>query len=289
MMRGVRTLRTTIVLLAVGSVAALAAPLVWTVLGHDGVLPPVAQLRAQEVTAPDAVDLGPVAILAPFGTVPGVEQPESGVTPAQLDLSLLGVIVRDDPMRSMALIRSGGDEANFRIGEAISSGVTLSQVLPDHVIVETSGGLQRLGFDGAEQQTLEPVPTGQDRLAAIMATGPYGPSISEQVDAAQRRVPVTTQDYIDLWRDRLRANPGDVLNAIGLVPVENGYMIAEEHDRGVNLAGLRAGDIVKSLNGQQVGNVESDRELYDRVAESGMARIEIERNGRTIAMSFPLQ
>jgi len=43
------------------------------------------------------------------------------------------------------------------------------------------------------------------------------------------------------------------------------------------------------VNGQSVGDVDKDRALYDVIAESGQARIEIERDGRTIMMSFPLQ
>ena len=69
----------------------------------------------------------------------------------------------------------------------------------------------------------------------------------------------------------------------------NGYRIAEQHDSGVGLAGLRAGDIVTSVNGQAVGDVEQDRSLFDNVAASGLARVEVQRDGRTIVLSFPLQ
>ncbi|KZZ62765.1 hypothetical protein A3764_00950 [Sulfitobacter sp. HI0129] len=92
-----------------------------------------------------------------------------------------------------------------------------------------------------------------------------------------------------MWRERIRANPAEVLDTIGLVPTDNGYRIADEHDTGVSRAGLQAGDVVTTVNGQAVGNVEQDRALYDSVAASGIARIEVERNGKTIVMSFPLQ
>ena len=92
-----------------------------------------------------------------------------------------------------------------------------------------------------------------------------------------------------MWRDRITANPGEVLTAIGLIPTAEGYVIADEHDSGVGRAGLRSGDLIRSVNGQQVGDVERDRQLYDDVAASGTARIEIVRDGRSILMSFPLQ
>lgn len=111
----------------------------------------------------------------------------------------------------------------------------------------------------------------------------------EVSDDAEDEAPQTTQDYIELWRERIRANPQEVLDTIGLIPTENGYRIAEEHDSGVGLAGLRAGDVVTSVNGQVVGDVERDRELFDDVAASGLARIEVQRDGSTVVMSFPLQ
>ena len=81
------------------------------------------------------------------------------------------------------------------------------------------------------------------------------------------------QDHIDLWRDRIRKNPQDVLDRIGLVPGPEGYTIAAEHDLGVAKMGLQQGDLVTRVNGEQVGNVDSDRELYDEIAKAGLATI----------------
>ncbi len=92
-----------------------------------------------------------------------------------------------------------------------------------------------------------------------------------------------------MWRSRIIANPKQVLDTIGLVRTDDGYRIAEQHDSGVARAGLRAGDLVRTVNGQQVGDLDSDRRLYDEVAASGLARIEVDRDGETITMSFPLR
>jgi len=280
-------LRAGVVLLLVGSVAAAAAPLSWHLRGLDRVVPPIAELRAPLVNASDGVDLGPALALAPFGSAvaPALEQ----VATAPVDLMLLGVIVRDDPARSLALISVAGTEANFRIGDVLTPDVQLTQVAQSHVTIEINGESSVLSFDGKEvDPAAEAALTGSERLRALATSG-QGQTASERVDAAQRATPATTQDYINMWRDRISANPAQVLDTIGLVPTENGYMVADEHDVGVNRAGLRAGDLVKSVNGQSVGDVDKDRDLYDAVAESGLARIEVERDGQTIVMSFPLQ
>ncbi|MGR3628615.1 MAG: type II secretion system protein N [Sulfitobacter sp.] len=283
-----RWLRLAVILGALGSVAVAGADVTWRLMGHDRVMPPVAVLRAPVEVQAAPTDLGPALMLAPFGAAE-VPVAEAEIPEAPLNLILLGVIVRDDPSRSLALLRSDQSEGNYRIGEEVAPGVTLTAIAQDRVTLSKDGADIVLYFAGAEAAPdVEAVPTGAERLMALITSG-QGGSISEQVDAAARAEPVTTQDYIDMWRKRIIANPAQVLDTIGLVPGEKGYTIAEKHDVGVNRAGLRAGDIVTSVNGQSVGNVDKDRALYDVIADSGLARIEVERDGRTIVMSFPLQ
>ena len=283
-----RWLRLAVILGALGSVAVAGADVTWRLMGHDRVMPPVAVLRAPVEVQAAPTDLGPALMLAPFGAAE-VPVAEAETPEAPLNLILLGVIVRDDPSRSLALLRSDQSEGNYRIGEEVAPGVTLTAIAQDRVTLSKDGADIVLYFAGAEAAPdVEAVPTGAEWLMALITSG-QGGSISEQVDAAARAEPVTTQDYIDMWRKRIIANPAQVLDTIGLVPGEKGYTIAEKHDVGVNRAGLRAGDIVTSVNGQSVGNVDKDRALYDVIADSGLARIEVERDGRTIVMSFPLQ
>ena len=283
-----RWLRLAVILGALGSVAVAGADVTWRLMGHDRVMPPVAVLRAPVEVQAAPTDLGPALMLAPFGAAE-VPVAEAETPEAPLNLILLGVIVRDDPSRSLALLRSDQSEGNYRIGEEVAPGVTLTAIAQDRVTLSKDGADIVLYFAGAEAAPdVEAVPTGAERLMALITSG-QGGSISEQVDAAARAEPVTTQDYIDMWRKRIIANPAQVLDTIGLVPGEKGYTNAEKHDVGVNRAGLRAGDIVTSVNGQSVGNVDKDRALYDVIADSGLARIEVERDGRTIVMSFPLQ
>jgi general secretion pathway protein C len=280
--------RSGLILLAVGSVAAAAAPVVWHANGFDRVIPPVAKLRGAPADQAPQTDLTSTLALAPFGT-PVTASVTPDAPSAAFDLTLLGVIVRDDPARSLALISSADSEGNFRVGQEPTPGTKITGIFQDRVAIRVNGIDRILIFAGAEDRPEEvAVPTGSARLQTLLNSG-QGTSISDQVDAAQRAEPVTTQDYINMWRDRINANPSEVLDTIGLVPTENGYIIADKHDVGVNRAGLKAGDLVTSVNGKAVGNVGNDRALYDVIAESGLARIEVERDGRTIVMSFPLQ
>ena len=284
-----RFVRWLLLLTATGAVAAGAAPLVWHLSGHHDIEPPPVALPVPAAQEPEAIDIGGTLAFAPFGAATLEVEAPPAAEPEMLSLVLLGVIVRDDPARSLALISVEGVEANYRTGDTVTERVTLVSVAQSHVMLDVEGESRKLAFAGEELEEEGPkVLTGAERLAALMVTDDR-PSISEQVDAAQKSSPQTTRDYINMWRDRITANPAEVLDTIGLVPTGNGYRIADEHDTGVNRAGLQAGDVVTTVNGQALGDVEKDRALYDSVAASGVARIEVERNGKTIIMSFPLQ
>lgn len=276
------------VLVALGSLAAAAAPVAWHLGGWSAALPE-RQAAAAPAERPAPPDLGPILDLAPFGAVAAPE-PEGPVAETTLDLVLVGVVLRARPLASTAFIAHEGASQGYRPGDDVAGRARLVEVAAAQVVLEVEGELQTLSFpdpNGERPATAEDAAeatSGADRLRALVAARAQGAAGAEAPDA-----PLTTPERIDLWRDRIRANPGEVLDAIGLIPTPNGYRIAEEHDSGVGLAGLQAGDVVRSVNGQAVGDVERDRELFDEVAASGLARIEVRRGDRTLTLSFPLE
>ncbi len=277
-------LRATTALAVLLSLGIAAAPVFWHLRGHSGALPAPID-RAPDTAAPAAepADIGPILALAPFGEVAAPVPEQGPIGETTLDLVLHGVVVRDDPAASTAFIGQGGTTLGYHPGDRIGDRAMLVEVTQVHVVLEVDGELQTLSFPDPTATggaVAAPVAPGTDRLRA---------AIAGQTSAAAAAPPETTDDYIEMWRDRITQNPGEVLDAIGLIPTENGYRIADEHDSGVSRAGLRAGDLVTSVNGQTVGDVTRDRKLYDEVAASGLARIEIQRDGRTITMSFPLR
>jgi general secretion pathway protein C len=275
---------------ALGSIAAAAAPVAWHLGGWSAAMPeqPVA---AAAVALPELepVRIDPILDLSPFGVVEAPVAPDIPISETTLDLVLHGVVVQADPTASMAFIGHEGMSQGYRPDDMIADRARLVEVASDHVVLEVEGELQTLSFpepgNAAPSAETGAATSGPDRLRELVAAQTQGGEAS----APQDEGPQTTQDHIQLWRDRIRANPQEVLDAIGLIPTENGYRIAEQHDSGVGLAGLRAGDVVTSVNGQAVGDVEQDRTLFDSVAASGLARVEVQRDGRTIVMSFPLQ
>ena len=278
---------------AAGALLSLAAPtatMLWHASGDTAIaareLPPLA--AGQE---PEPVDTSALRALAPFGSdapAPVGGPPEE----TALDLVLHGVAISSDPSRSAAFIGTGARTRRYLTGEAIADGVALTAVASDHVRLDVNGAEEILSFPNAPG----PAETSAEEAAPaeIVAAAPMdrlGAAIVDGVrrERAGRPPPETVEDHIALWRDRIRRNPSQALGSIGLVPGEGGYTIAEDHDSGVARIGLRSGDVVTRVNGQAVGDVDRDKALYDEIAASGLATVEIERDGETITMSFPLR
>lgn len=280
------------VLMAFAIAASLAVPgarLVWHSLGDSA-----ANARDLPAPAPRSdtlpTDLSSVIAWSPFGAPPSPVTAVAELSQPDIDMVLKGIAISTNPNRSAAFIHAGGRTDRYEVDDTILDGVTLRAVAPDHVQLDIDGETRFLSFPNADLPTatepeiadIEDAPSPLARLREAIVPG-------ERREKPEPVPPQTIEDHIDLWRDRIRRNPAEVLDLIGLVPGERGYTIAEEHDSGVGMIGLRAGDLVTRVNGQPVGNVERDRRLYDEIATAGFARIEIERGGETITMSFPLR
>lgn len=277
---GFGILRLAVLALLLGSLATAAAQMTWHAMGESDVLPPRPALAAPTAVSTEPPDTSAIIALAPFGRVEAPVLVQTETRKTSLNLILRGVVLDDDPARSVAFIASETVTAGYRSGDSVDRKATLLSVEATHVLLDVNGTQEILAFpdpDAPANPNREL--TGLERLS--LAT--------ESANPADSAEPKTTDDYVNYWRDRIRANPGEVLAEIGLVATEGGYRIADRHDSGVRKAGLRAGDVVTRVNGQQVGDVEQDKKLYDEIAASGQARIEVARGDRTIVMTFPLR
>lgn len=277
-----------------GIAVAVAGSFAWTVppvVRHSfGILvleKAGALASGQTDDAKQDLDLTAVLALAPFGRATSVELPAKGSTSFALpELSLKGILSATQADVSVALISVSDVQSLYRAGDLLSETLVVESVAADHVVIRSGNGLITLRFDEMAEQADEPpdnVPGAEninDRLrnAAIAA---------DQI--ARSGPPETTAEYIAFWRRKIRKNPQEVLNKIGLESTDDGYRIAQNHNRGVRLAGLLAGDLVRSINGRTLGNPDEDSRAYDAIAASGQARLEVQRGDKTLTFSFPLR
>jgi general secretion pathway protein C len=272
---------------AVLAVCASVASLVWAAL-------PVARHSAGIVVldslplpdAPkeqnDAADLSALLTFTPFGHQPQSQPAQSSAKRPEI---ILRGIFASQTSASTALLEVDGETGLYRAEMVVADALVVTQILPDVVHLKDDQSTVSLRFDETTEGkgTTRVTDTRSDLMARLRQ------STAVPAKYQPPKAPETTADYIDYWRHRIRKNPQAVLDEIGLRPTDAGYVIAETHDIGVRLAGLQSGDLVRMVNGQNVGDPDSDRALYDQIAAAGIARLEVERDGKTLSFSFPLR
>ncbi len=283
----VKTVVVLVVLTVIASVAHAGAMLTWRVNGLD--TPPPPRIAAP-VEAPEPLDIGPILDLAPFGTRVVVAPPPDPVEDARpdsdwlLDLTLQGIIMAVPAERSLAMIAIKGAEVKtLGVGDAPLPGVQLKAVRQDGVLFEAEGHDTFLGFTTEENRRV----AGVAHQRALIPQKFHVPNTQGPAGAIAPRG--SADEMIDYYRQRIIDNPQTVLDGFGVSLTDQGYEIGPAPASGVTRAGLRPGDVIAVVNGETVGNIEKDRRLFEKVAASGHARVEILRDGRRVILSFPLK
>lgn len=197
------------------------------------------------------------------------------------DMHLAGVLLAEDIRMSQAMIRTEGKVGFFRLGDVIALDFKLAQIDAGQITLSNGAQEHVLQFEDLSDQA--------GRSADALRGAQSYRTPAHRAMSAELKPPETTQDYIAYWRERLRRNPGEVLDEIGLIPGESGYTIAKKQNIGVRLAGFRTGDLITSVNGHPVGNADKDRKTVDTILAAGVAQITFERNGEQRVFSFPLK
>ena len=258
-----------------------AGPLPWRFAGESGLgaPDPASFARSPEEVA----SIEPILALAPFGRITRAVEPDAVAEETALGLVLHGVVIATRPEGSSAIISTPDQPARaYAVGETVTPEASLADVQPDHVVLLVDGRSEILSFPKVRTAGSATGNSGAAALRALVtAGGAQGP---------EAEPPARDPDaVIARYRERIQANPQTVLDGLGLEATAAGYRVGEGASSGVRRAGLKLGDLVEKVNGQQVGNIERDRDLFDEVAASGRARIEVVRDGQRVVMSFPLR
>ena len=261
------------------SLGASAGEVFWRMTGTTTTTRAPVRLAPSE--EPQRLDLTPILALAPFGTeVTAPADPQiSGET--SLGLTLLGVTIAKPAAGSRAIIAGGeGLPRGYFIGETITAAASLSAIETDHVVLDVGGRLETLSFAKPDANGAAAPGNGPDLRNLIPASGATAAPAegSNEPDAVIAR-----------YRSAIQMDAAGVMNRLGLEATDQGYRITESASPGVRQAGFRSGDVVTSVNGKKVGDMDADQVYFDEVAASGRARVELLRDGQTIVMSFPLR
>ncbi len=194
---------------------------------------------------------------APAETAPDVAE-------TSLDLTLTGVWPGEN---GSAIIRKpDGTQARFAIGDTIVSGVTLAAVYADQVLIEQNGVREALRFE--------------TKISPQQSTAPAAPPAPSGVSPAN----AATNAGASLTQF-LRLAPASDAGGAPAIAVYGGV-----DRRAFDRAGLRDGDILKSVNGAPPPLTPNELAgLLTQISRVGSATIVVERDGAAKQVTLSLQ
>lgn len=194
---------------------------------------------------------------------------------SNLNLILTGTII-GTPGR--ALIREGNrKEELFAVGQAIASGVILTDVYRYGAIIRRDGVLEKLVLrSGAESQD----------LAHIQSDLPTLPS-QPLPDEADRDKGISSFFIRYEFANKLFGAP-DILSQAKIIPVLNGGMQISDIVPGslFERLGLNDGDAIHTINGKQVSSVSDFVNLFQQRNNTDRLQVGVMRSGNLYNMQF---
>ncbi|WP_191602394.1 type II secretion system protein N [Marinomonas algicola] len=244
-----------------------------------------------------------------FAAIAEVET-DQALTETRLKLLLRGVLPSNQQDQSIAFISSQGQpDKPYRVGDTVSSGVTLHTVFADRVIL-SRGGIKEVLFFSKNKETL--LILQDDRLISSNGVTSLneGNMMSENADqfsrsgrlvenkSAIRRmasssafmqdmISLTPAALLDRYDAAFQNNPESLLVSAGLIATGRSYKVVSGSP--LNRVGLRTGDEIVSVNGQAVGNVSNDKGLGGLIRSQAVARIEIRRNEKRFYVNYAVK
>lgn len=232
-------------------------------------------LNARQPSA--ATDLEAILQANLFGKAPTEAEQAAASKPTvetRLPLNLLGVFVAEEAEVSAAIIAEKGKAGRlYEVGAKVPGNATLSAVQADHVVLLRAGSRETLKFPKMKaferRQVVAPPPT-----------------------AASAPPPSGAQDFVAAYRERLAERPEQVEQLLDELKVEattGGYRVGDLSTLPyLSRTGLAAGDLILSINGLAVGDLNADQLALQDLLAAGEVRIEVQRGERRFFLSASL-
>jgi general secretion pathway protein C len=254
-----------------GILLLLAASLAqWTWLVVKPPLPPLVVAPPASVPAQNTFSLQPLLAAHLFGQV---SQELTGgrldnLPISSLNLVLTGVIASASGGYALISV-NGQSQEPFAVGQTVTGGAELQAVYPDRVVIRRNGVLESLLLEGAEKTPAEQ----------------WTPSATYHPPSAPGNViQETGVNHYLVERDQLAAQfrTPDFLKQATVMPSGSGGFLMKQIQPGslYEKLGLRAGDVIKSVNGMPINSAEDAIQLYQQMPNMGAVQMEIMRGGK---------
>ena len=234
------------------------------------------------VAPPQVMQVEPIALGSQQAQVPNIAafalfQEVGGAAAADESANLLlqGVMVGYPSQFSSAVIKMNEVADRYRVGENIANtSYQLAEVYWDRVLLRQSNGTTReLKFKGIEngldQSIVQPVANASSSSNNQVTQMPQ----SQEQNALGQAVQKIQQDREQYLKD-MGVNAGG-----------EGYEVTSRTPTALrSKLGLQPGDRIMSLNGQAVGQGQSDAQLLEQARREGQVKIEIKRGDQVMTI-----
>jgi len=220
----------------------------------------------------DAIDLKTLFSAQLFGkAAPSPANDDARVARSTLNLSLTGVAVLQSGGCALIVVQ-GQPESAYCAGEDLSPGVRLVGVQRDRVVILRNGVREAVLMKDAEESP----PT----LAAA------APQATVESTGLGRRLVDRRQLQQQLGRP-------EFLNQALIVPNPaggGGFLVREVQSGSLyEKLGLRPGDVIRTVNGQPLTNMDDVMKLYQQFGSVQRVLVDVQRQGRSETLYYDMR
>jgi type II secretory pathway component PulC len=192
--------------------------------------------------------------------------------PSSLNLRLKGVYAAPGKFLSFAILSvDGHSDIGVVVGSEVKSGVKLTEVNPDYILIVHDGLIERVNL--ASNQS------------ASVASGPNAPPLNVQATAPNNYT-ISRNEFVNLISDPRQLM---ALAQLGSAP-GGGILVSEAAATGpVVKMGLKQGDIIQKINGQPVSGKDDLLKLAANSPNTPEVTVEGTRNGQPLRITYNVQ
>lgn len=202
------------------------------------------------------------------------------------NLTLFGITINQATGGGSAIIAGAdGVQNSVVVGGDVEPGARLVGVSFDQVLIDCGGAREVLYLDQDRAKAAASASQAQNAASAPIGTGPATPpAASPFATPAPAPPPVQGADV----------SPAAVRSGIGFAPRQangqvTGVVVRPQGDGQVfSQAGLRAGDVIRAVNGQAIRSAGDLARLQSQLAPGARLSLEVERGGGVSTVALTL-
>ena len=223
------------------------------------------ELGSQQIQVPN---IGAFSLFQEVGRASSADE--------QLNMVLQGVVVGYPSQYSSAVIKVNEVAERYRVGDIVEgSSYRVSEVYWDKVILRSqSGAVRELAFKGIENGLNQPI-------VPLNSSNPSSNN-NQHNNSDNQAMPNALGQAVQ----RIQENREQYLQEMGVsATTGGGFEVTARTPVALrNKLGLQPGDRIMSLNGQTVGQGQTEAQLLEQARREGQVRLEIKRGDQVMTV-----